>query len=468
LFGAMDSGRLPDDRSFTYSLLIRGLVRPFDSLWALLWWQTAAGIAVAAIAWHLMVVRLAVPRRIAFAGACLLAIEPAQLYYERMVLAETFGLLGFALFCLATAAYLASGRGWWLPVVALTGLGAATLRLNYIPVVLVISVAAPLLRRLAARPRWTHTLRHGVVAVACVAASHGGFQQWVAFIFKSPPGYIARAGFMQLALVLPLVKPHHLEQVGLPADFATQLRFPLDDPDVRMSHQWAPGGFIRTLRERGTPIEPVARPLARMALRDDPLGLVRLGVHTAGNYFRADGIAHARSNDLGRRVIPNDVLWTLREIWHYDASNLWTRTTPISRYFEVGSWWLVVCLFAAAPLALAVIVRRWHSPERAQVVFVGLVTLGLVAAHILFVPVAFYRYLHPLPFFVIVCGCLLRAQAPRVRPTSSSTSTPTPRGTTDRPPSPHAGRAFQQRVLPLRRLRSTLPSARAQATGRSA
>ena len=402
----MDSGRLPDDRSFTYSLLIRGLVRPFESLWALVWWQTAAGILTAVLAWHLMVKRLGVSERAALVGACLLAIEPAQLYYERMLLAESFGLLAFVGFCAATAAYLASGRVWWLPVLAVTGLFAATLRLNYVPVVLVISVTAPLLRRLhTLRPKWSRVAVHSAIAITAVAVSHGTFQQWVAMIFSSPPGYIARAGFMQLGLVMPLVTPDHLERVGLPRDFGEQLRFRIDDPDARMPHQWAPGGFVRTLRERGVAIEPVARPLAKIALADDPLGLVRLGVHTVGNYFRAEGIRHALDNDLGRRVIPDEILWTLREIWHYDASGLWRRVTPVSWYFEKGTWGLVLCLFVLAPMGVITAALYWRTPMRAQAVLVALVSLGLVMAHVLFVPVAFYRYLHPLPCFVIIGAC---------------------------------------------------------------
>jgi hypothetical protein len=403
LFGALDSGRLPDDRSFTYSLLIRGLVRPFDSLWALVWWQTAAGVGTALLSWHLMVHRLGVPRRLATVGACLLAIEPAQLYYERMVLAESFGLFAFALFVAAVAAYVASGRWWWLPAAAVAGLAAATLRLNYVPVVLIISVCAPLLRLIAVPPgSWRRTVVHAAIAVTSVVITHGVFQQWVALIFDAPPGYIARSGFMQLGLVMPLVKPDHLERVGLPRDFGDQLRFPIEDPDARMPHQWAIGGFVRTLRQRGVAIEDIARPLARMALADDPLGLVRMGVHTVGNYFRDEGIRHALDNDLGRRVIPHEILWTLREIWHYDATGLWARTTAISWYFEKGTWPLVLWLLVLAPLGVINAAMLWRTPERAQAVLVAVIAVGLVLAHVLFVPVAFYRYLHPLPFFVLV------------------------------------------------------------------
>ena len=401
LFGAVDDGRLPDDRSFTYSLLIRGLVRPFDTLWALVWWQTLAGILTGVVTWHLLVSRLGVRGTAAVAGACLLAIEPAQLYYERMVLAETFGLLSFMLFVAAAAAYLSSGVVWWLPAVALLGLTAASFRLNYLPVVVVISVAVPLLRLLATtRPSWTTLARDLVVALASVALIHGAYQQWVAWIFKSPPGYLARAGFMQLGLVMPLVQTQHLVRVGLPPDFAEDLSFPLDDPDARMRHMWSTGGFVRTLRERQIAVEPLARALAPMALADDPFGLVRMGIHTVGNYFRDESVTHALENDLGRRVIPREILWTLREIWHYDATGLWTKTTPVSWYFEHTTGPLVASLLLLIPLAIANVMWHWQTSRRAQSALVALVAIGLVLAHVLFVPVAFYRYLHPLPVFV--------------------------------------------------------------------
>jgi hypothetical protein len=408
----MDSGRLPDDRSFTYSFMIRGLVRPFESLTVIVVWQTIAGIVIALIAWHVLVRRLAVPRTLAAVGACLLAIEPAQLYYERMVLAETFGLLAFALFFAAAAAYVASGRVWWLPLAALLGLAAASFRLNYLPVVIVMSVITPLLRLGgASRVSWRQAALHTMVAVASVAVMHTSFQLWVAWIFKSPPGYIARAGFMQLGLVLPLVTPEHLASVGLPPDFASQLQYPLNDPDERMRHMWAPGGFVRELRARDIPVEPVARPLVQLALRSDPFGLLRIGVGTVGDYFSAEGISHALENDLGRRRIPDEILWTLREVWRYDATGLWTRQTLVSWYFERSTWSLVGWLLLLAPLAIANVRRQWQTAERTQAMVAALFAVGLVFAHILFVPVAFYRYLHPLPFFALINALPLVARS---------------------------------------------------------
>jgi hypothetical protein len=405
LYGAMDNGRLPDDRSFTYSFLLRGLVRPFEALSALLIWQTLAGVAVAVLAWHVLVRRLDVPARVALGAACLIAIEPAQLYYERMVLAEAFGILAFMLFFAAASAYVASGRAVWLPAVAALGLAAASLRLNYLPVVLVISLIVPLLSAVGQSRRGaSKTGGHLLLAAACVATMHLGYQQWVGAIFGTPPAYLGRAGFMQLGLVMPLVTPEQLARVGVPDDLAPSLVYPIEDPQARMRHQWSPGGFVHALRERSIAVEPVARPLAAMALRENPLGLVRLGLPTTAQYFTADGIAHALNNDLGHRVIPDEILASLRAVWRHDATGVWARETPVSRYFRHGTWWLVATLFLLAPLAIAVAVRSRPSPRRAQAWLLALVSLGLVAAHVLFVPVALYRYMHPLPVFVLMAA----------------------------------------------------------------
>ena len=403
LYGARDDGRLPDDRSFIYSFLIRVLVRPFEQLTVLAWWQSLAGVIVAALLWAVLVHRFALPRKVAFLAACALALEPAQLYYERMVLAETFGLLAFVMLFAAGAAYVTSRRLWWLPIAAAVGLLSASLRLNFLPIALVIPLVLPLLPAFDRKPvAWRSTAVHLAVAIVAVAVMHVGYRAWVGSIFDVPAAYLGRAGFMQLGLVMPLVKPEHLVQVGLPADFESQLQFPLADPDARMPHLWAPGGFVPVLRQRGLDVERIARQLARLAIADDPLGLVRLGLHTSADYFREAEIASALYNDLGRRELPYDVLWNLREHWGYDATGLPTRVTVVSKWFEIGTWWLVACLVALGPVAVASAIAQWHGEHRLPALLAGLFGIGLVVTHVLFVPVAFYRYLHPLPFFVAV------------------------------------------------------------------
>jgi hypothetical protein len=414
LAGAIDSHRLPSDRSFVYSLLIRALVRPFESLWPLLVWQTVAGAGIALVVWWMLARRFAIPPALAFIAACALAIEPAQLYYERMVMAETIGLLAFVAFIAASSAYLASGRLLWLPTVALLGLAAVSLRLNYLPIVLVISIALPLVRLVErARPNWKLALAHSAVALCSVAVMHTAYRYTVAVIYDVPPGYLGRAGFMRLGLVAPLVKPEHFERVGLPSDLPTQLKYPLRDPYARMSHMWAPGGLVRELARRKVDVERTARDLSRMALEDDSFGLVRLGLHMVGDYFRPERSRLTLNDDLGRRRIPDDDLWNLREHWNYDATGLPTRVTPVHSYFEASAWWLVACLCLMVPLSALNVIVHWRAPERPHAVLFALVGVGLVLAHVLFVNVASYRYLHPMPVFLMLNALPLFSRAAR-------------------------------------------------------
>jgi hypothetical protein len=417
LAGGQYNHWLPPDRSFVYSLLIRLLVRPTESLWALLFWQTVAGVLVALLLWTILTRYLDVRRFVATVVAVAFAMEPAQLYYERMVLAETFGLLGFAVFFGAAAAYVASGRVAWLPVATVLGLAAASLRLNYLPVVLVVSAVLPLVRAFdpARAPAWRPLLVHGVIAVASVAAMHTAYRLAVAAIFNVPPTYLARSGFMQLGLVTPLLTPDHLARVGLPRDIEDQLKYPLAERRARLAHMWAPGGLAHVLAQRQLDVDRMGADLFRVAVADDPLGLARLGVQTMGDYFRADSRWHALDNDLGRRPIPEDLLATLRDAWGYDARGVPARDTVVSRYFAAGSWWLVACLFGLIPLAAADAIVHWRSPRRPFVLLAALVSVGLVLAHMLFVNVPFYRYLHPLPFVAALhlvslgsCACRSR------------------------------------------------------------
>jgi hypothetical protein len=395
---------LPPDRSFVYSLLIRRLVRPLESLWALLFWQTVAGVLVALLLWTLLTRYLDVRRAVAFVAAMAFALEPAQLYYERMVLAETFGLLAFAAFIGAAAAYVASGRAAWLPAAAVLGLAATSLRLNYLPVVLVVSVALPLVRALdpARAPAWRPLLAHGLIAVLSVATTHTAYRLAVGAMFDVPPTYLARSGFMQLGLVTPLLTSDHLARVGLPRDIEAQLKYPLSERRASLAHMWAPGGLAHVLAQRQLDVDRVGGDLFRVAVADDPLGLARLGLQRMGDYFRPESRWHALDNDLGRRPIPEDLLATLRDAWGYDARGVPARDTLVSRYFAAGSWWLVACLFGLIPLATADTILHWRSPRRPVILLVALVSVGLVLAHMLFVNVPFYRYLHPLPFVVVL------------------------------------------------------------------
>jgi len=395
---------LPPDRSITYPMLIAQLAGASRPLHALVLWQTAAGVFVAWMLGVLLAFRLGVPVRIAFAAACLFALDPAQLIYERMVMAETFGFACFVAFLAAASSYLARPRWPWLPLVAALGVAAVSFRMNFLPVVLVISVALPLLPLAAAEsPRRWRVVAHAGIALIAVWFCHGQFRSWVGEQFDGKPGYIANAGFMRMGLVAPLIRPEHFTRVGLPPDYAARLDHDLADPGTRPMQLWSPGGLADTLRKDGVDVNTICRKLSAYAMRDDPLGVVLLGFRTLRGYFNPASSAVRLQKDLGRDPMPypDRVISSVREKWNEDLAGVAEKWTPASRWFAVGSNWLVFCLFALAPLSLLDAWLHRRDPRRLQHVLVALFGLGLVATHVLFSNIASYRYLQPLPFFVL-------------------------------------------------------------------
>lgn len=422
LFAARMDDWLPADRSFTYPMLLDGLVRPSGSLHALLYWQSAVGVGTALLLAWVLRMRFELPAALVFAATCAFALEPAQLFYERMVLAETFGLLAFAGFFAAASAYLVRNGVAWLVLTVLLGLAAVTLRMNYLPVVIVITLGLPLLPLIERERRRSvpNVLAHCVLAALCFWAMHGQYRQYVGTLFDRPPGYIGQAGFMRMGLVAPLIKPEHFVRVGLPADFADRLEFDLADPRSRPSQLWSAGGLADAIAKAGLDVDRTCRKLSAYALRDDPFGVVRLGLATVGGYFH-EGSRLRLTKDLGRDPMPYppDVVESVREHWAYDLRGVAERWTPVSRAFEAGSRWLVACLFLLVPIALANVFVHWNGSRRLQAVLAALFAIGLVVSEVLFSSIASYRYLHAFPFFMLV-NALPLALAWRDRSTTKS------------------------------------------------
>ena len=209
---------------------------------------------------------------------------------------------------------------------------------------------------------------------------------------------------MRMGLVAPLIKPEHFVRVGLPADFADRLAFDLADPNTRPSQLWSKGGLADAIAEAGLDVDRTCRKLSIYALKDDPFGVVRLGVGTLGGYFHEQGSQLRLTKDLGRDPMPYppDVVESVREHWAYDLTGVAERWTPASRAFEIGARWLVACLFLLVPIALANVFVHWRGPRRLQAVLAALFAIGLVVTEVLFSSIASYRYLHALPFFMLV------------------------------------------------------------------
>ena len=92
-------GELPRDRSSLYSFIIRWIAVPLHSRDALVLAQTVAGVIAAVLVFVIVRKLFLLSFRASLVAALAVCLLPNELFYERMVMAESFGgllLLTFA------------------------------------------------------------------------------------------------------------------------------------------------------------------------------------------------------------------------------------------------------------------------------------------------------------------------------------------------------------------------------------
>lgn len=402
------TGWIPPDRSFLYGYFIRYTAVLGGWLPLLLLAQSLCGVLSGLLCARIASVDLGLDRRIAAALAVLLALEPAQLFYERMMMAESLGTLCLLAMFACGFAYLR--RHWWpwLLGMALAGIATVALRMSLLPVVLGFALLPPLvsLALREGRAAWPRIVAHAAIAVLATVALHKAYQQLYGHLFQGPATYLQSSGTFRLGLVAPLVKPEHLQQAGLAPELLQSVKPALADPRARESQLWAPDGLVAVLREASGSdpqlTERYARKIAARALRDDIPGFLRLAAVTTADYFDPVQTYQRMQDDLGTRALAQPMQESLREQLGYDASRVHELRNPLTRYFEAGGNWLILCLFALPPLALMALLRNWNQ-HREAALLLCLTALGLVAGQLLFSHIVSFRYLHPFPTLLLLC-----------------------------------------------------------------
>ena len=405
------TGWIPQDRSFVYGLFIGRTAIIAHSLYALVLLQSLFGVIVACLLFRLLRDSFAVGRAIACLCALLLALEPGQLFYERMLMAESAGTLAFALMLYAGFTWLRQPRWFWPPVWALAGILAVALRMSLLPFVLGFALL-PIGVAMLSRPTglsWWRLAGHAALAVLASAVLHFGYLQLYGQLTGAPPDYIADSGYFRLGLVAPLVTREQVLRAGLPADLLDRVHVPLADPRKREAQIWLDGGLIAQIRaSAGEQGNKAARKLASYALRGDLPGFLRLARLTVADYFDA-GVVRARmADDLGTRALDQDMLDALHNCCDYDGRGLETRRNPVARYFSASTPWLTFCFMALLPLALLALALSWRSARTATLLLAAS-SAGLVLAQALFSHIVSFRYLHPFPFLLLLTSGVLLA-----------------------------------------------------------
>ncbi len=406
---------IPPDRSWLYPLLMRWLVLPWHTPLALLVVQSLASIAVALIAFGILARSFRLHIRIAALAAFLVGMGPELVFYERMMMAESFGMLALACMLAVGFAYLRRGNWLWLPVLAALSLVVVCLRMSLLPVALCFVVLPPLVRWIGIGER---SLRAVVVVVGHVlliflmtAALHLSYQHLYGRLTGVEPGYIAYGGSFRLTLLLPLAQPEDLVGTGLPPDFFSG--FPLmANPRERESQLWSDTGVTAALTEKlgveGR--ERAARQIATNILRRDPLGVAWLGWQTMRDYFDPGITWQRMQDDLGTVPVSPNMVLDLGQHLGYTGDGQPDLDSPSARYFGASSGWLTFCLFSVGPLALVMLLLNWRYRERRPAaLLLALTALGVVAGQVLFSHIVSFRYLMPFPFFFWLCAAAAMA-----------------------------------------------------------
>lgn len=391
------TGWVPPDRSFLYPMFVRVGAVAFGSLTALVAAQSLCGVATALLCARIAV-DLGVAFRYAALAAAIVALEPAQLFYERMVMAESPGTLCFVTMIACGIAYARRCDWRWLVPMAVAGAATVALRMSLLPVVLGFALVPPFAALFARkRPSWPRLALHAAVALAATAFAHAGYQRLYGHVAQTEPTYLRASGTFRLGLVAPLVKPEHLERYGVSRDVLATLGPDLRNPLLREQQLWLPDGLIHTLkRELGDErAEVVARKIAARALRENIPGFLAMQAGSMTDYFVRTVTAPRLEDDVGTRPLSDDIRNAVRERLGHDASRTRATFNPVARYFIAAAPpWLTFCLFALAPLAVAALVRSPREYRAAALAF-ALAACGLVAGHFLFSHIVSFRYLHP-------------------------------------------------------------------------
>jgi hypothetical protein len=410
------TGWIPPDRSFVYGLFVRDTALAFHSMFALAMAQSALGVITSCALFRILRDSFSAPLMVAALLAIALALEPAQLFHERMVMAESCGTAAFALMLYAGFAYLRRPHWAWPIVWAFAGILAVALRMSMLPVVLGFA-ALPVLASVASVP--SQALRRQfwaqlVVALIATASLHCAYTHLYGTLSGSAPDYIADNGYFRLGLVAPLVTREEVIRAGLPSDLLDRVGQPLADPRAREAQIWQPDGLIARVRE-AAPDGRAARKLAAYAVRGDPLGLVRLAASTIRDYFDVDVAKSRMTTEIGDRPANDDLVGKLLKCCDYDARGLEAHINPVARYFSGSTTWLIACYLGLLPLAIMALVANWHR-ARAAASLLTATALGMVLAQALFSHIVSFRYLHPFPLvFLLGVGAWLGAVAAKAR-----------------------------------------------------
>lgn len=404
------TGWIPPDRSFLYGFIIGLFSNYSGSLFSLVLAQVLSSAITAALAGYLLWRFTRTSGFLCATATGFCSLEPIQLMYERFVMAEATSLLAAIVFLFFVLLFINSGRNRYLVAASIAGLLAVALRISYLPVVIVISFSAPIIRYFSLRPAgqliskhpaWS-CIRSLAIIVVCHVALHSGYRFLNGRLYGNYPAYQYADGFSLLASWYPAMNASDLKAAGVPVAITKGLA--PATLERRRSQRWSEDGIVTALTSYfHDPLaaNKVAKGIALHIVKRDPVGVADLGLLTYFRAWRRDVIKTSIKEDTGAtRPVPKQLLNSIARNYHIALDQNGNQKTLTKRYFSrLIAWYRLLLL---SPLLLLISLAFVSPDERpffvVLVLYSGILLLtacGLSVDNSI-------RYLHPLGWTILI------------------------------------------------------------------
>jgi hypothetical protein len=414
-------GIIPLERSFVYGFIIKLIAVPAHSLAPLILLQVfLSGVNAIFVVYALRHFFLVSPA-VSLACGILCAIEPLQLMYERYVLTETVSLFSFAIYTVLMFHYIKHSSLKTLVLVQIAGTCLISLRLSFLPVVMVNTVFVPLLSTLNAEEKNSFAnayvnkqsrlrsrslafcIIHLMVSIGLMLSLHSGYRHLNGFLVKKPPAYQYENGLFLISFLSPIIKPADFSYPQLRNNVFDQLSYNLEDRFNRGNQRWRPDGLVQRIRNLfpdDVQVNDVAQETAMNALRRDPSGLILLAIANFRDYWNSEIVSWCMKSDRGDVKLSEEMVTSLRDGFDLLAERLpFTDTLTNQHFLKSRLWYLLLLCTPLFAFIFLFFCKRMIRPY-ISVVFLSSIVIVTVICTLIERPTI--RYLQPLGWLIFL------------------------------------------------------------------
>ena len=418
---------IPPDRSFVYGFIIRWIALPFHSLKPLLVAQGLAGLLscagiVVCLKRH---GALNVRDETCFLMALLFSIEPIHMMFQRYVLTEALTmpiLIGYLMACLS---YLKQRRWIKLWIVQMLGIALISMRMIFLPLVLINAMILPLLMP---RGRSRQVFGHVATNLILILVFHGGYCLLNGKLSNAPPAYTYWDGFVELSAWAPVVTSRSAANPQVADIISRGSEYDLTKFSRRYYQLWDANGIVFRIRSVAPDMITAnrwAKITARRTFAQDPAGVLIIALKTYIEFNTYEKIQNELRIDRGDdRPVRKSVVKWLREYFSADTyefmerqGEYWQLPSLTKMIQDRSAIWML--LLVQTPW-LCLIAAALYKDQRPIFLYLSAVCFIYIATVCFLTPLVITRLLYPLtiPFF-LSAGWMIAFFTQRTRRTQS-------------------------------------------------